>query len=139
MRQAETSNSLWNIVVMAKVKCAGDKEIVIPVSNDRTQMSFDATNYDRTQSEERIATTFSRSSLIDLKRGRGRIVGDRHQFPQTKSMYNQSYMVHSHRNTTNSRNWLICVKNRDAAIDAMYVECRAEKRSRDRGPCLCPF
>lgn len=40
---------------MAKVKCAGDKEIVIPVSNDRTQMSFDATNNDRSQSEERIA------------------------------------------------------------------------------------
>ena len=76
-------------------------------------MSFDATNNDRSQSEERIAA---------------------------KSMYNQSYMVHSHRNTTISRNWLICVKNRDAAIDAMYVECKAEIRSRDKaGPCLRLF
>lgn len=41
---------------------------------------------------------------------------------------------HSHRKKSRMLSWLICVKNRDAAIDARNVECRAEIRSMDKGP-----
>ena len=34
----------------------------------------------------------------------------------------------------NGRNWLICVKNRDAAIDAMYVECGRRYEAGTKGP-----